>query len=316
LGAKDMKKDSHLAWVVKYAPGAIEARGFKDGKVVMTAKRETTGSAAKLIMNADRQEVSADDEDVAMVAVEVQDAQGRVVPITDNEVTFRISGQGKLIGVGNGDPTDHASDKGTSRKAFSGLCMAIVQSTKTAGKITVEATSPGLAPASVTVTAKEVTFRPQVAVWEREVPVGSGITGLWRPVPSAAGDSGILALLMGAGSSVFSLKQDGGSLTGTVEGTGGGFFGGNDVPIPIAEGKVDGDHISFKAGNSTYAGTLNGEQIELQRTTDFGFRMPTPAKEEAGRPAVGPPPDGSDPSINASWRRRPNDPIVLHRVQR
>ena len=42
LGAKDMKKDSHVAWVVKYAPGAIEARGYKGGKVVMTAKRETT----------------------------------------------------------------------------------------------------------------------------------------------------------------------------------------------------------------------------------------------------------------------------------
>ena len=120
LGAKDMKKDSHLAWVVKYAPGAIEARGYKDGKVVMTAKRETTGSAAKLVMSADRAEVSADGEDVAMFAVEVQDAQGRVVPITDNEVTFRVSGEGRLIGVGNGDPTDHESDKGTSRKAFCG----------------------------------------------------------------------------------------------------------------------------------------------------------------------------------------------------
>src|SRR5579862_1635863 len=282
----------------------------------MMAKRETAGSAAKLVINADRQEVSADGEDVAMFAVEVQDAHGRVVHITDNEVSFWVSGQGKLIGVGNGDPTDHASDKGTSRKAFSGLCMAIVQSTKTAGKITVEATSPGLEPASVMVTAKEVTLRPQVAVWEREIPVGSGITGLWRPVPSAAGDSGILALLMGAGSSVFTLKQDGSSLTGTVEGANGGFFGGNDVPLPIAEGKVDGDDISFKAGNSNYSGTLKGEQIELKRTTDFGFRTPTTPKEEAGRPAVGPPPDGSDPSINASWRRQPNAAIVLHRVQR
>ena len=52
LGAKDMKKDSHLAWNVKYAPGAIEARGYKDGKQVMTAKRETTGPAAKLVLTA------------------------------------------------------------------------------------------------------------------------------------------------------------------------------------------------------------------------------------------------------------------------
>jgi beta-galactosidase len=315
LGVKDMKKDSHLAWTVKYVPGAIEARGYKDGKVVMTAKRETTGAAAKLVMSADRQEVSADGEDVAMFAVEVQDAQGRVLPITDNEVTFRVSGQGQLIGVGSGDPTDHESDKSTSRKAFAGLCMALVQSTKTTGSITVEATSPGLAPASVTVTAKGVTLRPQVALWSREIPTGSGITGLWRPVPSTGGDSGIVALLRGAGSSVFALQQNGGGLTGTVEGTAGGFFGGSDVPVPITDGKIDGDQVSFKAGNSTFAGTLKGEQIELQQTTTGGFRIPTPAKEEPGRPAVGPPPDGSDPSINPS-RFRTNPPIILRRAQR
>ena len=77
LGAKDMQKDSHLAWIVKYAPGTIEARGFKDGKQVMTAKRETTGPAAKLVLRPDRREISADGEDVAMFTVEVQDAQGR-----------------------------------------------------------------------------------------------------------------------------------------------------------------------------------------------------------------------------------------------
>jgi beta-galactosidase len=315
LGAKDMKKDSHLAWVVKYAPGAIEARGYKDGKVVMTVKRETTGPASKLVMSADRQELSSDGEDVAMFAVEVQDAQGRVVPITDNEVTFSVSGQGKLIGTGNGDPTNHEADKGTSRRAFSGLCMAIVQSSKAAGNITVEATSQGLAPASVTITAKAATLRPQVAPWSREVPTGSGITGLWRPIPSIAGDTGSLALLRGAGSSAFTLRQDGNNLTGTVEGSGAGFFSGADVPVPISDGKIDGAQVSFKAGNNTYTGTVKGEQIELQQTTGGGFPRPTPPKEEPGRPAVGPPPDGSDPSINAS-RFRPNPPIVLRRAQR
>ncbi len=78
---------------------------------------------------------------------------------------------------------------------------------------------------------------------------------------------------------------------------------------------MDGDQISFKAGNSTFSGTLKGEQIELRRTANLGFPMPEPAKEEANRPAVGPPPDGSDPSINPSWLRQPNTPILLHRVQ-
>jgi beta-galactosidase len=316
LGAKGMKKDSHLAWNVKYAPGAIEARGYKNGAEVLTVKRETTGAAAKLVMKADRKEVSGDGEDVAMFAVEVHDEQGRVVPVADNEVSFRISGEGKLIGVGNGDPTCHESDKGTSRWAFCGLCMAIVQSTKTAGNITVEATSPGLGPARVRVASKGATPRPQVGIWEREAPVGPGITGLWRPISRTDEGGGLLALLLGGGNLLFTLKQDGSALTGTVEGTGSDFVGGDDVTIPVEEGKMDGPNISFKARNATYTGRLNGDQIELQRKVDFGFHLPNPSEASAGsRPAIGPPPDGLDPSIG-SWHLRMPGPLVLHRVQR
>jgi beta-galactosidase len=315
LGAKEVKKDSHVAWNVNYAPGVIEARGFKDGKQVMTAKRETTGPAARLEMKSDRRAVNADGEDVAMFAVEVRDAQGRVVPITENEVTFTVSGNGRLIGVGNGDPTDQESDKGTSRKAFSGLCMAIVQSTKTAGSITVEAASPGLAPASVTISARQVALRPQVDVWEREVPAGSGVTGLWRPLPAAGGVTGLLAFLVGNGTMVFTLRQSGNSLTGSVEG-GGGFFTGDETPIPIESGKVDGGNVTFKAGNSTYEGTMNGDRIELQRKIEFPFHMPHVEEPSGPQPAVGPPPNGSDPSIG-SFRNFPSSfPVVLHRVQR
>ena len=317
LGTKDVKKDSHLAWIVKYAPGAIEARGFKDGQLAMTTKRETTGPAAKLVMNADRREVSADGDDVAFFAVKVQDAQGRVVPITDNLVTFKVSAEGRLIGVGNGDPTDQESDKGNSRKAFSGLCMAIAQSTKTAGKITVEAASPGLAPASVTVASKAVPLRPQVAVWERQAPVGAGITGLWRPAPGAPGATGLMAFLVGDGTTIFSLRQDGSTLTGSVEGVAGGFFGGSDAAIPIAEGKVDGQSVSFEVGNSTFSGTLKGDQLELLRTIDFSRWLSRLPKEPSGpRPAIGPPPDGSDPSFNMPSRIPRGIPVVLRRVQR
>lgn len=315
LGTKEMKKDSHLAWIVKYAPGTIEARGFKDDKQVMTAKRETTGSAAKLVMNADRQEISADGEDVAVCAVEVHDAQGCVVPITENVVTFRVSGNGKLIGVGNGDPTDQESDKGTTRNAFSGLCMALIQSTKAAGSITVEVTSPGLAPASVTLAAKGTTLRPQVNVWEPEVPVGSGITGLWRPMPKTHNDSGLLASLLGDSNMVFTLRQNGSSLTGSVEGGGGGWWSGSDEPSPITEGRVNGNSVSFKVGKNTYSGTLKKDQIELQRTMEFGFNIPKITEPTGPRPVIGPPPDGTDPSMG-SMHIPSSIPVVLHRVER
>jgi beta-galactosidase len=308
LGIKDMKKDSHVAWVVPYAPGAIEARGFKDGQVALTTKRETTDVAAKLVMRADRQEVSADGEDVAMFAVEVHDAQGRLVPITDNVIEFRVSGAGKLIGVGNGDPTDHESDKGIVRKAFCGYCMALVQSAKTAGSIAVEAESPGLTSASVTIAAKGVPLRPQVGTWEREVPKGPGITGLWRPIVGSVG--------AGNGTMLFTLREDGDKLTGTVEGTGGGFFGASDGGTPISNGKIDGKSIYFKAGNNTYSGTLERDQIELQRTVELGSALPPAAGPSGPRLAVGPPPDGSDPSRSPNNRFPSSIPVVLHRVER
>jgi beta-galactosidase len=88
---------------------------------------------------------------VAHVTVRILDAQGRVVPLADNEVAFQIQGEGKIIGVDNGDPGSHEDFKGSRRKAFGGLCLAIVQSTAKPGRIQLTATSPGLKPGSVTV---------------------------------------------------------------------------------------------------------------------------------------------------------------------
>ena len=312
LGVKEVAKDSHVAWNVKYAPGTIEAKGYKGNKVVMTEKRETTGAAAKLVMRANRENVDANGEDVAMFAVEVQDAQGRMVPITDNVVTFRVSGAGRLLGVGNGDPTDHESDIGNVRKAFSGLCMALIQANKNAGEVTVEAESPGLTGAKLSIPAKAVKLRPQVAVWQREIPKGSGVTGLWRPV-KAKGGSGLEEMFLG-GDMIYVLQQDGGKLGGSVEGLGGGWFGGDDVPTPITEGKVDGDHISFKAGNNSYTGELKGSELQLRRSMKMPWEMPKPTPEAPGRPAIGPPPDGTDPSIG-NFNIPEYIPVVLQRVE-
>ncbi len=79
----------------------------------------------------------------------------------------------------------------------------------------------------------------------------------------------MLQFLVGSGSTVFSLRQNGNNLTGSVEGSEGGFFGGSDVPTPIEDGQVDGSRISFKAGRSTYSGTLSGDRIELDRKMSF-----------------------------------------------
>jgi beta-galactosidase len=163
IGSQKVERNAHLAWKVKYVPGAIEARGTKNGKIVLTEKRETTGAPAKLVIRPDRQKISADGEDLSVIAVEVRDAQGRIMPVASNEVTFEISGAGKLIGVGNGDPSCHESDKGNRRSAFNGLCMAFVQANKQAGEIRVAASASGLEGASTVIQAEAAQLRPAVA---------------------------------------------------------------------------------------------------------------------------------------------------------
>ena len=154
LGSQDVKQNGHLVWKVKYAPGTLEARASKGGRVVMTANRETAGPAAKIVAVADRANIAADGQDVAVVNVTIVDAQGRPVPTAGNMVTFAVSGPGSVIGVGNGDPSCHEPDKASERSAFNGLCMAIVQSKRgAAGSIAVTVTSEGLEAATVAVTS-------------------------------------------------------------------------------------------------------------------------------------------------------------------
>jgi beta-galactosidase len=162
LGVKEVARNSHLAWKVGYKPGTLEARGYKGGQQVLVARRETTGGPARLLLRPDRHEILADGEDVSLVEVQLQDKEGRLVPVADNAIVFQISGNGKIIGVGNGDPSSHEPDKAHKRRAFNGRCMVIVQSQKEPGEIRLEASSAGLEPATLVLTGLRTAPRPAV----------------------------------------------------------------------------------------------------------------------------------------------------------
>jgi beta-galactosidase len=128
--------------------------------MVLTARRETAGAPAALRLTADRMTVHADGEDVAMLSAAIVDAAGRVVPDADNLVAFKVTGPAAIIGVGNGNPASAEADKAAQRKAFNGLCAAILRTGKTPGPLQVEATSPGLAAGTVTLAAAAAPLRP------------------------------------------------------------------------------------------------------------------------------------------------------------
>ena len=111
LGKQALPPNSKLSWKVKYAPGTLSAKGYDAaGNVLAQTKVETTGDATRIQLVPDRQTINADNEDLSIFTVSAVDAQGRAVPVAQNKINFSLTGAGKIIGVGNGDPSCHEPD--------------------------------------------------------------------------------------------------------------------------------------------------------------------------------------------------------------
>lgn len=156
-------KNMYLTWNVPWAEGTISAEAYDEnnrlipeGSTEGNASVTTTGKAAKLKADADRKTITADGKDLSYIEVDVTDANGHIVPDAANRVTFDVKGAGKLVGVDNGSSPDHDSYQADNRKAFSGKVLAIVQSTKEAGEITVTAKADGLQSSTVKIATTAV----------------------------------------------------------------------------------------------------------------------------------------------------------------
>ena len=146
-GKKDMPRNSHLQWTVNYEPGTVEAVAYKKGKK-LTTKVETTGTPTEVKITPYKTTMLADGKDATVINVSVIDQQGREVPDADNKIQFFISGDAKIIGVGNGDPSSHEPDKcvdgAWQRSLFSGKCQVIIQAGTKPDLVKFEAKAAGL----------------------------------------------------------------------------------------------------------------------------------------------------------------------------
>jgi beta-galactosidase len=147
LGRKVMPRNRHLQWSVNYEPGTLEAVAFKNGRK-LTTKVETTGEPYEVVVTPYKTTMLADGKDAAVINISVVDRQGREVPDANNLISFSLTGDAQIVGVGNGDPSSHEPDKiidgNWQRKLFNGKCQVILQAGKTESIIKFEATSRGL----------------------------------------------------------------------------------------------------------------------------------------------------------------------------
>jgi beta-galactosidase len=111
LGKQTMPPDGHLEWKVVYQPGVLMAKGYSNGHITLTTKIETTNEPAILRLESEKLSLNADRQDIAVIGISVRDKKGRIVPVADNDIKFTIEGPGRIIGVGNGNPSSHERDR-------------------------------------------------------------------------------------------------------------------------------------------------------------------------------------------------------------
>ena len=151
LDRKPMPRNGYLSWKAVFQPGAVKAVGYKNGKKILARTVETTGAPARISLTADRPVIQADNRDVAVCNIELQDKKKRFVPTACNDLTITVSGPVRILGVGNGDPAYQATERPADTdartyqvKAFNGLAQVLLQSTGEAGEATLTVVSENM----------------------------------------------------------------------------------------------------------------------------------------------------------------------------
>ncbi|HZV35887.1 MAG TPA: DUF4982 domain-containing protein, partial [Verrucomicrobiae bacterium] len=150
LGTQTMPQDGFVEWQVPYHRGSLTAKAYTNGRLMAIDQLETTTAPASIQLSPDRMILHADGQDALVVPVSILDAKGRMVPDANNRVSFSLSGGGRILGVGNGNPSDHDPDRANERNAFNGHCIVIIQADAKPETLQLNATSAGLQAAKAT----------------------------------------------------------------------------------------------------------------------------------------------------------------------
>ena len=142
---------------VAFEPGELRAIGVdKDGNKVCEDVRVTAGAptALKLSVQTHPQGLQADGADLALVQVEVVDAQGRRNPIALDTVKFSLDGPAEWRGGIAQGPNNFVLAR--ELPVEGGVNRVLVRSTTEAGVIRLRAEAQGLAPATLELRSQPV----------------------------------------------------------------------------------------------------------------------------------------------------------------
>ena len=137
LVAEQPTAEMKATFTLPYQPGTLRAVAGTEQSELQTA-----GAPARIRLTADRDRMATGG--LAFVTIEITDAQGRVVPTADTEMTFSVAGNASLLAAGNADIKDEDPYFDNRHRAWHGRALAVVRNTGRQGKSTLTVTAKGL----------------------------------------------------------------------------------------------------------------------------------------------------------------------------
>ena len=136
--------NNNIIWNLPYRPGKLEAKGYNGDKEVATHTLVTSKNTDKAIIKADVTEIKADGQDLSHISIHLEDEDGNPVQTDDRMLTVSVEGEGKFMGIDNGDLRRKNSFAGNELKTYFGKALVVVQSTRKAGYIYVNINMEGV----------------------------------------------------------------------------------------------------------------------------------------------------------------------------
>lgn len=153
LGRKDNNRQQ-MVWNVPYEKGELKALAYTKNNMVACASQKTAENSFSLRLSADKPFILPDNKSIVQISVHVNDRQGVLCPLSDNEVEFHVTGGAEIVGVDNGDPLDLSDYKTNRRKAFRGKAMLWIQSNGRTEDIVIRAVADGLREGKIIIPVK------------------------------------------------------------------------------------------------------------------------------------------------------------------
>lgn len=134
LGTSKANPQGYFSWSTVYTPGRLIAKGYRNGRLILTRTIETTGPAVTA-----RPYTAYEHNGVRIINIDLLDSRGRIVPDASPMLTITIPEGATLLGCGNGDPAlrqperpNPATTAGTfTFPAFNGHAQLIIAATPT-----------------------------------------------------------------------------------------------------------------------------------------------------------------------------------------